>query len=59
MKAAAEPVAVASGPADEEMREERPATGQKNGGNVKGGANKVKGIPRKALKNLINKEFEK
>ena len=42
--------------ADEEMRDEgQQATGHKKGR----GGDKVKGIPRKALKNLINNELEK
>jgi len=51
-------IAESGAPENEEMREEAPSVGQKKGGN-KGGANKVKGIPRKALKNLISKEFER
>lgn len=39
---------------NEEMKDEQPATGRKKNQNKK-----VKGIPRKALKNLINKELEK
>jgi len=38
------------------MRDEQSSVGQKKCGK---GGNKVKGIPRKALKNLISKEFEK
>jgi len=45
-----------SGGEDIEMKDDQPAMGQLKGKKQK---DKVKGIPRKALKNLINKEFEK
>ena len=47
----------ATAPADEEMKDEGMQGSSK--GHKKGKRDKVKGIPRKALKNLINNELEK
>lgn len=47
----------ATAPADEEMKDEGMQGSSK--GHKKGKRDKAKGIPRKALKNLINNELEK